>query len=68
MLLDGNLTSHGFFYNTTAAYTFAADPNVPHFVFSQILGINDHDIASVITATPAPANSGSSTTWPPRPI
>lgn len=43
---DGNLTSHGFFYNTTTAtYTFAADPNVPNFVFSQILGINDHDIA-----------------------
>ena len=43
---DGNLTSHGFFYNTTTAtYTLPADPNVPNFVFSQILDINDHDIA-----------------------
>ena len=43
---DGNLTSHGFFYNTTtSAFTLAADPSVPNFVFSQILGINDHNIA-----------------------
>ncbi len=43
---DGDATSHGFFYNTsTTAFTFAPDPNVPNFVFSQILGINDHDIA-----------------------
>jgi PEP-CTERM motif len=40
---DGNVTSHGFFYNTaTSAFTLPADPNVTNFMFSQILGINDH--------------------------
>jgi uncharacterized membrane protein len=40
---DGNVTSHGFLYNTTSStFTFAPDPNVSNFLFSQILGINDH--------------------------
>ena len=43
---DGGVTSHGFFYNTTTtAFILAADPNVPNFVFSQILGINNHNTA-----------------------
>jgi hypothetical protein len=43
---DGNLTSHGFFYDVAMShYLFPSDPNVQNFVFSQILGINDHDIA-----------------------
>ena len=37
--------SHGFLFNTgTASYTLIADPNVPNFVFSQLLGINDKGI------------------------
>jgi probable HAF family extracellular repeat protein len=36
---------HGFLFNTgTASYTLIADPNVPNFVFSQLLGINDKGI------------------------
>jgi hypothetical protein len=37
--------SHGFLFNSgTASYTLIADPNVPNFVFSQLLGINDKGI------------------------
>ena len=37
--------SHGFLFNTgTVSYTLIADPNVPNFVFSQLLGINDKGI------------------------
>jgi len=41
--------SHGFLFNTgTASYTLIADPNVPNFVFSQLLGINDNDKGIVV--------------------
>lgn len=38
--------SHGFFYNSSnKQYQLVADPNMPNFVFSQILGINDNGLA-----------------------
>jgi hypothetical protein len=38
--------SHGFLYNSSnKQYQLLADPNMPNFVFSQILGINDNGLA-----------------------
>lgn len=38
--------SHGFFYNSSnKQYQLVSDPNVPNFVFSQILSISDNGIA-----------------------